>query len=72
MSADAACGTAPKRRFWSDCYRRVLGAVAEASYDAPGMMECMNASGRYGPWHAGILGRHATGPHPLPAALVDG
>ena len=42
-------------------YCRVLGAVPEASYDLPMMVERMHASGRYGPWHAGVLGRNATG-----------
>jgi hypothetical protein len=46
-----------------DGYCRVLHAIAEASYDAPGMTERMHASGRYGPWHAGVLGRNATGRH---------
>ena len=144
VTADAVCGTTPRRRYWSDCYRRasnyvlehtpgvgpcppidglrlvhgvcsdarglwahawvelphphsphdptealvfdgvrqafydragyrrVLGAVAEASYDAPGMMEHMEASGRYGPWHAGVLGRNATGPHQFATAPIVG
>ena len=41
-------------------YCRVLGAVAEATYDAPAMIEQMRASVRYGPWHTGLLGRAAT------------
>jgi hypothetical protein len=43
-----------------DGYCQVLHAVAEATYDAPTMLERMHASGRYGPWHAGVLGRSAS------------
>ena len=41
-------------------YYQVLRAVAEATYDAPGMIEHMRASARYGPWHSGVLGREST------------
>ena len=41
-------------------YYRVLHAVAEATYDAPAMIEQMRATRRYGPWHEGVLGRDAS------------
>ena len=41
-------------------YYQVLHAVAEATYDAPAMIEQMRASLRYGPWHDGVLGRDAS------------
>jgi hypothetical protein len=43
-----------------DGYRTVLHAMVEATYDAPEMIEQMRESERYGPWHAGVLGRDAT------------
>ena len=43
-----------------DGYCRVMGAVAEARYDAPAMIEKMLESVKYGPWHSGALGRRAT------------
>ena len=51
-----------------DGYCRVFHAVTEASYDASAMIEQMRASGRYGPWHTGVLGRDATRRHGIPAS----
>ncbi|HEU5318045.1 MAG TPA: hypothetical protein VFX49_18175, partial [Chloroflexota bacterium] len=57
-------------------YRRALHAVSEMSYDAPAMLERMRASGRYGPWHTGLLGdvpsrRHAVPAPAAPATLAS-
>lgn len=42
-------------------YRRVLQAVAEATYSRADMVERMRATQRYGPWHQGILGHASAG-----------
>lgn len=42
-------------------YRRVLQAVAEATYSREDMVEQMQATQRYGPWHQGILGHASAG-----------
>ena len=47
-----------------DGYCQVFHAVAEASYDAVAMLEHLRTSGRYGPWHTGVLGRSASRRHP--------
>src|SRR5688500_8025318 len=43
-----------------DGYHQVLCAVEEVAYDPPTMVSRLRASGRYGPWHDGVLGRAAT------------
>jgi hypothetical protein len=42
-----------------DGYRRVMRASEEATYDPGALVERLLATGRYGPWHAGVLGHDA-------------
>ena len=51
-------------------YYQVLRASAEATYDAPEMIEQMRASERYGPWHSGVLGRDASRRRAEPASAA--